>query len=287
MNQRAFRFGASLTASQSRSQWQQAAGEIEALGYDTLLVPDHLGMVAPLPALVSAAAVTDRIRLGTFVLNAGFSRAALLARDVAGVDQLIDGRLELGLGAGFARSEFEAAGLEFPSAGGRIDHLESTVTGLRALLADPDHHPRPVQQRIPLVIAGQGDRLLRLAARHADIVGISGARPGTDPTQKGTLAERVALIRTAAADRFAELELNLMVIGLHVVGTGPADLSLARMFYPDLTDAELLTVPGVLHGTPDQIADTLHRYRETFGITYFTIPGHCAQAFAKVIPHLR
>ncbi|MBF6329464.1 LLM class F420-dependent oxidoreductase [Nocardia transvalensis] len=287
MTTREFRFGASMRASASKTEWQQAARQVEDLGYDVLLVPDHLGMVAPFPTLVSAADVTERVRLGTFVLNAGFFRPALLARDVAAVDQLSDGRFELGLGAGYAREEFEAAEIPFPSAGSRIDHLEHTVTEVRRLLADPAHQPRPVQPRIPIVVAGQGDRLLTLAARHADTVGIAGVQPGDDVTQRGTLPERVDLLRRAAGERFAELELNLMILSVHIDGSGPADFGLAPLFYPDFSDEQLLTVPTVLHGSEEGIADTLREFRDRFGITYFTVTSHDMQAFAKVIARLR
>jgi alkanesulfonate monooxygenase SsuD/methylene tetrahydromethanopterin reductase-like flavin-dependent oxidoreductase (luciferase family) len=112
-------------------------------------------MPAPFPSLVAAAQVTTRPRLGTLVLNAGFYKPALLARDVASTDQLVNGRLEVGLGAGYAQKEYEAAELPFPSAGQRIDYLEHTVVELRRLLADDDHRPSGTQHPTPpLMIAG-------------------------------------------------------------------------------------------------------------------------------------
>jgi probable F420-dependent oxidoreductase len=114
MTSRPFRFGVTLLSTGSRSEWQAKARQVQELGYDVLQVPDHLGMPAPFPALVSAAEMTSTLRLGTFVLNTGFYHPAVLARDVAETDQLTDGRLELGLGTGYAEAEFEAAGLPFP-----------------------------------------------------------------------------------------------------------------------------------------------------------------------------
>lgn len=157
--------------------WRARCVRAEALGYDVILVPDHLGMVAPFPALVAAAAATERPRLGTFVLNAAFWNPALLAREIATTDALTGGRLEVGLGAGYVREEHERAGLEFLPPGERVGHLIRTVTELDRLLGDEVELPRPVQlPRPPLLIGGNGDRVLRLAAEHAEIAAFTGGR---------------------------------------------------------------------------------------------------------------
>jgi probable F420-dependent oxidoreductase len=175
-----FRFGIGLLPKDSRSAWQETARRAEALGFDILQVPDHLGAPAPFPALVSAAEVTT-IRLGTFVLNAGFYKPALLARDAGAVDVLSDGRFELGLGTGYVQEEFEAAELPFPSAGQRVDHLEHVTAYMREHLSS-----------IPILIAGSGDRVLTIAAQRAHIVGIAGGRNADD------VGERVEFVRRAA-----------------------------------------------------------------------------------------
>ncbi len=284
---RDFRFGVSVRISDTRTQWQRSVREVEDLGYDTFLVPDHLGMVAPFPALMSAAEVTRRVRLGTFVLNTAFTRPALLARDVAAVDQLTDGRFELGLGAGYEPSEFEALDMPFPTAGQRISHLEKTIVEVRRLLGDPDHRPRPARPDLPIAIAGKGDRLLTVAARHADIVGLAGIEPGDDSTVRGSLPERVEFIRRTAGDRFPDLELNLMILSVQLAGSGEPDLSFPRKFYPNYSDEQLRTLPSVLHGSEEAIADSLRRLREEYGITYFTLPSVDMHTFAKVIARLR
>jgi probable F420-dependent oxidoreductase len=222
---------------------------------------------------MSAAEVTT-IRLGTFVLNAGFYKPALLARDAAAVDLLSDGRLELGLGAGYVREEFEAAELPFPSAGRRVEHVDHVTAYLR-------HH----LPSVPVLIAGAGDRLLTVAARRADIIGIAGGKPGGSAADP--IAERVAFVRRAAGDRFAELELNLAVTAVPRDGSGVPDLSLTRRYAPDLSEEQLLRLPGVLAGSPREIADTLRRYRDTYGLTYFTVQEHHAEGFSKVIEQLR
>lgn len=260
-----FRFGVGLWPKDSRSAWQETARRAEGLGFDVIHVPDHLGAPAPFPALVSAAEVTT-IRLGTFVLNAGFYKPALLARDVSAVDMLSDGRFELGLGTGYVQEEFEAAELPFPSAGRRVDYLEHMTAYMAEHVGG-----------VPILIAGSGDRVLTIAARRAQIVGIAG----------GPLTERVEFVRRAAGDRFDDLELNLAITAVPHDSTGMPNLSLARRYAADLSDEELLKLPGVLSGTPRDIADTLRAHRNTYGLTYFTVQEGHAESFSKVIAELR
>src|SRR5205823_7261034 len=131
-----FRFGVSVRSAGSRAEWEDKARKLEALGYSTLTVPDHLAeMIAPIPALVTAAAVTKTLRIGTFVLNNDFRHPVLLAREAAAVDLLTDGRLELGLGAGHMRSEYDEAGLRFDPAEVRIARLGEAVQIVKGLLA--------------------------------------------------------------------------------------------------------------------------------------------------------
>lgn len=269
-----FRFGVGVNRVHSRTALIENARRFEDLGYDVFIVPDHLGAIAPFPALAAAAAVTSTIRLGTNVLNAGFYKPALLARDAVDVDLISDGRLELGLGAGYVREEFEAAELPYPSAGQRVTHLEHVVGYLL------EHHPA-----IPLLVAGNGDRVLTLAARQAQIVGLTGSDVGKgvdDP-----LAERVDFVRTAAGDRFDQLELNLTITASPEDDSGKPDLSLTRRYAPNATDEELLAMPGVLSGTPRDMADQLCRLRDDYGIPYFTVMSRQADQFAKVIAELR
>ena len=268
-----FRFGVGVRTVHSSRRWADDARRFEDLGFDVLNVPDHLGALAPFPALAAAAAVTSRIRLGTFVLNAGFYRPALLARDAADLAVLSDGRLILGLGTGYVREEFEAAGLEFPSAGERVRHLEHVAARLRRDLPE-----------LPILIAGNGPRVLTVAARHADLVGLTGTDegPGEDP-----LAARIALIRERAGDRFDDLVLNLAITGVPTDGSGRADLSLTRRFSPGRTDEQLLALPSVLSGSPAGIADTLRHHRQRYGLTYFTVQAEHATSFARVIAELR
>lgn len=284
---RAFRFGVSLLATGSRSAWQRKARQAEDLGYDVLLVPDHLGMLAPFPALVSAAEVTS-MRVGTFVLNSGLYRPAVMARDVADTDQLTDGRFELGLGAGYQDADFRAAGLPLPSRKQRVEQLARTIRQVRRLLTSADHRPMVRQKpHPPLMIAGRGARILGLAGREADIVGFpldAGVKPGTEPER--ALAERAALVRREAGERADDLELNLLIAGVAVTPDEP-DLPALRSFLPGLSDAEILRLPNVLIGSKRQIAEQLRHLREAYGISYFSVVEPHMAAFARVLAHLR
>jgi probable F420-dependent oxidoreductase len=268
-----FRFGIGLSGGMSRSRWQDTARRVEDFGYDILLVPDHLGAPAPFPTLLSAAEVTS-IRLGTYVLNAGFYKPALLARDVTALDKLTDGRIELGLGAGYVKEEFEAAELPFPSARSRVDHLAHVTGYLR------QHLPT-----VPILIAGSGDRVVTLAAQQADIIGLTGHRANS--TVVYPLEERIEFVRAAAGDRFHDIELNLVINAVPADGSGVPDLSESRRYVPTLSDDELLKLPSVLSGTVRDMADKLRHFRDAYGLTYFTVHQKHIQSFSKVIAELR
>ncbi|MGI5518591.1 TIGR03621 family F420-dependent LLM class oxidoreductase [Streptomyces sp. CA-106131] len=280
MTNHPFRFGVSLFNVDSRSAWRARAREVEDLGYDVLQVADHLGMAAPFPALVAAADVTS-IRLGTFVLNAAILSPAYLARDVADVHRLTDARLELGLGAGYVPAEFEAVGVPFGTGGERLGKLEATLAATRTLLAAEADNPLP-----PIMLGGAGDHMLRLAGREADIFSFSimaGVMAGVAP--EDALARRIQVLREAAGDRFDDVELNLFVAAVGE-SAEKVDLSIIRQA-SGLDDAQLTQLPGVLLGSPREIADRLLRYREEFGLSYISVLEPHMAAFAEVIKHLR
>ncbi|BCI55122.1 LLM class F420-dependent oxidoreductase [Mycolicibacterium litorale] len=270
-----FRFGVGLHSAASLQEVQDAARRAEDRGFDVLHVPDHLGAPAPFPVLTAAAAATTTLHVGTFILNAGFYRPALLARDVAALHDLSAGRFELGLGAGYVRKEFEAAELPFPTARERVDHLEHTTSYLA------EHVPG-----VRILIAGNGDRLLTVAARHADIIGLTGgdrAAEGDDDP----LAERIGFVRAAAGERFGALELNVAITAMPVDDSARPDLTIPRRFLLARSDEQLLRHPGVLSGTAQDMADRLREYRDRYGISYIIVQAPHAEAFAKVIAQLR
>ncbi|WP_103353925.1 LLM class F420-dependent oxidoreductase [Amycolatopsis sp. CA-128772] len=276
-----FRFGVNMVVPGSRAAWAEKCRKVEDLGYDVLSAADHLGMAPPFPALVLAGEVTSRVKLNTYVLNSAFYNPTLLAREVTGTDQFTDGRLELGLGAGYVQAEFEAAGLPFPSAGERVDHLERTITELKRLYADPEHKPAPVRKSgPPLLIGGRGDRVLGLAVEHADIIGFTG---GVSAEQ---VDERVAFVRAKLGGR--EVEFNLLGQFVTITDDRAAGLAeLAQRLQGRLTVDQLSELPTAFVGTPAQIADQIRGHRERYGFTYFTILEMHLEEFAPVLEHLR
>ncbi|WP_267243287.1 TIGR03621 family F420-dependent LLM class oxidoreductase [Streptomyces sp. PR69] len=289
--ERPFRFGVNMLTPSDGGEWGKRCRRAEELGYDVILVPDHLGMPAPFAALVAAADATTRPRVGTFVLNAGFWNPALLAREAATADALTGGRLELGLGAGYVKEEHDRAGLPFLSPGGRVGHLRRTVEELDRLLGDAAHQPRPVQgPRLPLLIGGNGDRVLRLAAGRAATVAFTGAREGRDGLAALTAEQldgRVAAYRAAAAGRTTPAELNLLLQTV-VITDDPASAVRPMLRHaPHLDEEELLALPVLAVGTVREIADRLRSHRRRYGFSYFTVLDPAMETFAPVIEELR
>ncbi|MFC5802889.1 LLM class F420-dependent oxidoreductase [Streptomyces formicae] len=290
---RPFRFAVNMVTPAEGEEWRTQCRRAEELGYDVILVPDHLGMVAPFPALIAAAEATERPRLGTFVLNAAFWNPALLAREIATVDALTGGRLEVGLGTGYVKEEHERAGLEFLPPGRRVDLLARTVEEVGRLLADEDHVPRAVQRpRPPLLIGGNGDRVLRLAAEHADIAAFTGARTTRDgallPLTAEELDERVAAYRSfeAAAGRETPAELNLLVQAPAVTDDRQAAAKELLPRIPHLTEEQLLELPLLTIGTVEEIAAQLRAQRERYGFSYITVLDPYMEAFGPVVEEL-
>lgn len=283
---RPFRFGASLLTSAPAAEWRAKCRRAEELGYDVILVPDHLGMVAPFPALVAAAEATERPRVGTFVLNAGFWNPTLLAREVTTVNDLTGGRLELGLGTGYVQAEHDTAGLPFGSPGQRVDHLRRTVEELERLLD-------AAECRVPLLLGGNGDRMLRLTAEHADIAAFAGARlvPGDTegklaPVDAAEFGQRVARYREFAADRTEPAELNLLIQLVAVTDDPASALRPLLDRRPDLTLEQVLDLPVMLVGTLDHITAKLRALRDRYGFSYLTVLEPYLEAFAPVVEEL-
>jgi probable F420-dependent oxidoreductase len=308
---RPFRFGVLAHSAGAKQDWIDKARRIEGLGYDTFLLPDHLDQpYAALPALAVAAAGTSTLRLGTFVLANDFRHPVTLARDVATLDALSGGRVELGLGAGFRRQEYEQAGIPYDPAPVRINRLAEALRVVSGLFADGpfsfagdfyavaglDGRPKPAQRpRPPLLVGGGGKHILSVAAREADIVSlIPRGRPegvGQQSAEWGTATEaatrqKLEWIRAAAGDRFAELELNAMVYAVAVTDhRRTAARQAAGRF--QLTEEETLASPHALIGTAEQIGDDLRQRRERFAISYVVVPEAFADAFAPVVARLK
>ncbi|MFI1202713.1 TIGR03621 family F420-dependent LLM class oxidoreductase [Streptomyces sp. NPDC020883] len=289
-----FRFGVNLNSATGHQEWTDKCRAAEALGYDVLTVPDHLGVQAPFPALVAAASVTERVRVAPFVLNSAFWNSVLLAREVMTTDRLTDRRLDVGLGTGYVRAEFEKAGLEWGTAGSRVDRLEATVTELTRLLDNPrelgDTQP---PFRPPIVIGGNGDRVLRLAARHADIVAFTGAalkrgaRRGTlELLDAVAVAERVDYFERVAGERAADVERNILVQAVVVTPRRREAAEALSRRMPHLTAERAADAPTVLIGSVKEITAQLLERRDRFGFSYISVHESAMRDFAPVVESL-
>ena len=304
-----FRFGINARDAKSRAEWQDKARKIEALGYSVLLVPDHLWPVlAPIPALLSAAAATTTLRVGTNVINNDLRHPVVLARETATVDLLTDGRLELGLGAGYVRSEYDQAGLRFDRGGIRVERLAESVTIIKGLLGGTEvnfagqhyrvtgHkiHPLPFQQpHPPIMIGGNGPRLLTLAAKEADTVnftGITFARGGAEHDMSAwkvpAIDERTRLVREAAGARFDRLELSAQIQRVIVTENRLQAAEELVETWQQLTAADILESPYVLIGTVDEMVEALHARRERWGLSYFVTFDPLMETLAPIVARL-
>jgi probable F420-dependent oxidoreductase len=284
------------------------ARKIEGLGYDTLVVPDHLAdFLAPVPALISAADATSNLRVGTNVFNNDFRHPVVLAREAATIDLLTEGRFQLGLGAGNVASEYDQAGMNFDTGGTRVARLAEAVTIIKGLLKGEtvsftgQHYrvtghtiyPIPLQQlHPPVLIGGNGPRLLTLAAREADIVGLSGItfnRDGPDLSAwKGSgIDERIRLVRAAAGDeRYRRLEINALVQRVIVTEDRRQAAEEMAKSWTQLIAEEILQCPFVLIGTVDQLIEGLIANRERWDIASYAIFEADIESFAPVVARL-
>lgn len=285
--QRNFRFGVSLGLPESRAAWMDKARVVEALGFDVLLLPDHLSHLDPFTPLAVAAQAVEQLRVGTLVLINDFHNAALLARQVATVDLLTDGRLELGLGLGHRRWEYEAAGVAFGPLADRVKRLEATVALVREKLWDRPH--------LRLLLGGASDGILRLAASEADIVSFAGLRqrrgaePGTfDLESPEATEERVSYLRRLAGQRMDDLELSVLVQAVEVTGDrwGAAERMVAERL-PSWTPQQVLDSPFLLLGTADELAQELVERRERYGFSYYVVFEPAMEAFSEVVAKLK
>lgn len=308
-SRRPFRFGlqVSKAADSRRAGWRDLARKAEDLGYSTFTMPDHFSdQLAPIPALMAAADATTTLRIGMLVLDNDYRHPVVLAKEAATLDLLSDGRLELGLGAGWERADYEMSGIPYDPPGTRIDRFVEGLAVIRGLWSDGpfdfagehytitglDGRPKPLQDHVPLLIGGGGPRMLAIAAREADIVGVNfDLRSGAfDPTtaRSGSGAEvdkKIDIIRAAAGDRFEGLELNVRVF-VNVV-TDDRD-GLAERLAPGfgVTPAEALDIPFALVGTVEQMTDTIRERRERWGFSYLIFGTDDVDKMAPVVAEL-
>ena len=308
MGLRPFRFGVQLRSAPDAATWRERAKAAEDLGYSTLWMPDHFDdQWGPLVGLTAAAAATTTIRIGALVFDNDYRHPGVLAKEMATLDVVSEGRLELGMGAGWMTSDYQELGIPCDPPATRVERLEEAVHVVKALWADGRadfdgrHYqlrgaagrPRPVQQpRPPLLIAGGGRRVLGLAAREADIVGfnmnLASGRVGSAAVRSAVaerFRERVEWVREAAGDRFDQLELHCNTAFCLV---GADRMATAEAMAPGLgiTPEEALAVPVAMVGSVEEICASLEQRREEFGFSYWGVPGDSCEAFAPVVARL-
>src|SRR5215469_6005489 len=286
-------FGVAFHGAESAQEFARLVRRASELGFDVFAAPDHLGMAGPITALAAAAAIDGGLRLRTYVLNVGFWNPALLAREVATLDLLSGGRAELGIGAGYVKSEHDDAGLPWLPFAERTEVLESAVTEVRRRLADPDHEPRPVQHPVPVMVAAMSARGLAVAAKHAEVIGFAGLRQVRgEPLGTLTLvsaaetAERVAQVREQAAGREYRSDVLLQHV---VVGKSPAE-SAGEMAaeVPGVDVREILDSPFVLYAEDAaEAASELRRRHQRYGFDSVTTHQPSMEALGEVIAAYR
>jgi probable F420-dependent oxidoreductase len=303
---RKFRFGIAGRA-QTRAAWQDFARQAEDLGFSTLLLPDHFTPhLAPLPALMSAAAVTSTLRFGTNVLDNDFRNPAVLAKEVATVDLLTDGRFELGIGAGWSPSDYEQSGIPFDPGPVRFERLKEAVHIIRASFGpEPvtfagSHYrvknlnvlPKPVQQpHPPLLIGASRRQMLRWAAQEADIIGLEDRQwPQRDLRASkipvANAGEQIALVKQAAGSRFDRIELGILLARI-VITDRPREAADTMAAELGLTRDQVLGSASILIGTIDAITEQLQERRDRLGISYPVVFQQAAlSGFAPVVARL-
>lgn len=310
MHDRKFRFGVAVTNVGSGKEMTELARRAEGLGYSALFVPDHFvdHELAPTVALAHAAAVTDTLRIGPLVLGNDYKHPVVLAREAGTLDLLSDGRLELGIGAGWMTVDYERSGIPLDRPSVRIARLAESITILKGLLADGpftfhgehyhvsdlDGQPKAVQRpHPPFIIGGGGPKILTLAAREAQIVGInanlrSGSPDSADAAQSLTperTDQKLAWLRDAAGEHFDDLEIQTLVgfvlptnDSAHVIEAMAAGFGVA----PD--DARL--APVTLVGTQEEMIDLLEARRARWQMSYHVVPSAALDTLAPVVARL-
>ncbi len=305
---RPFRFAVQLSTASSGAAWRALARKTEELGYSTLFLPDHFDeQLSPIAALTSAAEATTKLNVGALVFDNDYRHPLVLAREMATLDLLSEGRVEVGLGAGWLRSDYEEAGIPYDKPGVRVERLQEglavmkalwagesvTYEGLHYQLANAKGLPRPHSRPHPKVLIGGGSqKVLSFAAREADIVGINPnlAAGAIGPEVIGTVGvehyrERLGWVREAAGERFGELELQCLTFVV-IMGEPQAE-AIARMApLFSMSPEAAAEVPLALLGTVEEIVETLQQRRRDLHLSYWVVHEPEMEAFAEVVARL-
>lgn len=303
-----FRFGVQLVHPLPGATWGETARQVEDAGFSTLVMPDHFeDQLAVAPALAVAAEATTTLRLGALVFGNDYRHPVMLAKDMASLDVLSDGRMEFGIGAGWMRTDYEAAGMEYERPGIRIDRMLESIEIIRGLMGpDPvdfegEHYtirnmnglPKPVQTPPPLLIGGGGKRMLSIAGREADIVAVTANLKAGEvgPDAVADLGpekfdEKLEWVRAAAGDRMDDIELNCLVMSTQLTEDRQAALEgTGAMFGMDADTVG--QTPILLIGSPGEIIEQLQERRERWGFSYIVVQGmETVEALRPVVAEL-
>jgi len=305
---RGFRFGVQVSKETSAKGWAELARRTEAAGYEVLTMPDHFtDQLAPIPALMAAASATTTLRVGALVFDNDYKHPVVLAKELATIDLLSEGRLEIGLGAGWMISDYEEAGMPYDSPKVRIDRFIEGVAVIRGAMAvgpfsfSGDHYtitnyngqPKPMQARPPLLIGGGGKRVLSYAAREADIIGINGTMTAgvVGPEALSTMTaesvdEKVAIVAAAGAHRINDIEMNIRTFFVKVTNDRAATVDgISSMFgvSKDMIDAS----PFALIGSVEECIEQLLERRERWGFSYTIVGAENIDECAPIVAALR
>ena len=305
---RGFRFGVQVSKETSAKGWAELARRTEAAGYEVLTMPDHFtDQLAPIPALMAAASATTTLRVGALVFDNDYKHPVVLAKELATIDLLTEGRLEIGLGAGWMISDYEEAGIPYDSPKVRIDRFIEGVAVIRGAMAEGsfsfsgDHYtitnyngqPKPMQARPPLLIGGGGKRVLSYAAREADIIGINGTMTAgvVGPEALSTMTaesvdEKVAIVAAAGAHRINDIEMNIRTFFVKVTNDRAATVDgISSMFgvSKDMIDAS----PFALIGSVEECIEQLLERRERWGFSYTIVGAENIDECAPIVAALR
>ena len=304
----AFRFGVQYSNAEDGPSWRSEARKLEDLGYSTMFIPDHFGdQWGPLVALTVAAEATTRLKVGSLVFDNDYRHPLVLAMECATLDLVSEGRLEVGLGAGWLRTDYDQSGIAYDAPGTRVGRLAEgvqlikrlwagetvTFSGSRYEVTEATCSPRPhTPGGPPIIIGGGSPRVLKLAVEHADIIGVnpslaSGAVDAASiaGTAPAAYAERIGWIREAAGDRFGDLELQSLVF-VAQLGRPKAVIAEEMSKLLGYPPEDVAASSTVLIGTEDEIVETLLARREELGFSYWVLHRGDVEAFAPVVARL-
>jgi len=303
-----FRFGVQLSGAASAREWVDTARRVESLGYSVATMPDHFtGQLAPMPALQAVLDATTTLRAGALVFDNDYKHPAILAKELATMDVLSDGRVEIGLGAGWMKTDYEQLGIAYDTPGVRIDRFVEGLAIVRGVMGDGpfsfagNHYtitdyegfPKPVQGPCPpILIGGGGKRVLTIAARQADIIGVNGTMHAgvVGPEAIATMTaeaviEKVAIVANAAGERIDDIEMNIRAFFVSVTDDRAAQVAaIASMI--GVEEAMITASPFALIGSPEKIVEDLIARREQFGFSYVIVGADDIESFAPVVAAL-